>query len=47
MSSGASPRPLKRKDIVLIDNLPAHKAAGVREAIARERRVASHLKVVQ
>ena len=26
---------------------PAHKAAGVREAIARERRVASHLKVVQ
>jgi len=24
---------LKRKDIVMIDNLPAHKAAGVREAI--------------
>jgi transposase len=24
---------LKRKDIVVIDNLPAHKAAGVREAI--------------
>jgi len=24
---------LKRKDIVLVDNLPAHKAAGVREAI--------------
>ena len=23
----------KRKDIVMIDNLPAHKAAGVREAI--------------
>ncbi len=26
-------RTLKRKDIVVIDNLPAHKAAGVREAI--------------
>jgi hypothetical protein len=25
---------LKRKDIVMIDNLPAHKAAGIREAIA-------------
>jgi transposase len=24
---------LKRKDIVMIDNLPAHKAAGIREAI--------------
>jgi transposase len=24
---------LKRSDIVMIDNLPAHKAAGVREAI--------------
>jgi transposase len=24
---------LKRKDIVMVDNLPAHKAAGVREAI--------------
>src|SRR5262249_31591723 len=24
---------LKRKDIVVIDNLPAHKAAGIREAI--------------
>lgn len=24
---------LKRKDVVMIDNLPAHKAAGVREAI--------------
>ena len=24
---------LKRKDIVMIDNLPAHKAVGVREAI--------------
>ncbi len=24
---------LKRKDIVMIDNLPAHKAIGVREAI--------------
>ena len=26
---------LKRKDIVVIDNLPAHKAAGVREASKR------------
>jgi hypothetical protein len=24
---------LNRKDIVVIDNLPAHKAAGIREAI--------------
>jgi transposase len=24
---------LKRKDMVVIDNLPAHKAAGIREAI--------------
>ena len=26
---------LKRKDIVMIDNLPAHKAVGVREALRR------------
>ena len=32
MSSVSCPT-LKRKDIVMIDNLPAHKAAGVREAI--------------
>jgi hypothetical protein len=24
---------LKRKDVVMVDNLPAHKAAGVRKAI--------------
>ena len=29
---------LKRKDIVMIDNLPAHKAAGVREAIEARRK---------
>src|SRR5262245_31091947 len=32
---------LKRKDIVVIDNLPVHKAAGVREAIESARRHAS------
>src|SRR5437660_4283291 len=32
-SNSVWPPTLKRKDIVMIDNLPAHKAAGVREAI--------------
>jgi hypothetical protein len=33
---------LKRKDIVMIDNLPAHKAVGVREAI-EARRIAANI----
>ena len=33
MSSGASPRPSSARISSSIDNLPAHKAAGVREAI--------------
>ena len=28
---------LKRGDVVVLDNLPAHKVAGVREAIAERR----------
>ena len=32
---------LKPGDVVIMDNLPAHKAAGVREAIERRRRNAS------
>ena len=38
---------LKRKDIVMIDNLPAHKAAGIREAIEARGATQSHRDAVQ
>ena len=41
MSNRCLAKRIKRKDLVMIDNLPAHKAAGVREAI--EARGASYL----
>ena len=38
---------LKRKDIVMIDNLPAHKAAGIREAIEARGATLRYLETIE
>ncbi|MBB4861117.1 transposase [Novosphingobium chloroacetimidivorans] len=44
LTSSTSSRPtLERGDVVVLDNLPAHKVTGIREAIAKLRAQISHL----